>query len=99
MNPSLSLILIFWAGMFTFHGIIGILSKRIDQVKAYHDQAFDIVSELIDRDNELGRPDRGIWRLIMLARVDYDKMVYHFWKRLDSFYTPGLFDDEPEGWK
>lgn len=62
---------------------------RNEMVYKYRIALIHKIAEMGDKDIGAGR-DPG-WRWEYFHRVDYDTMVYEFWKPLDSFYKNKAF--------
>ena len=60
-----------------------VLAQRNSEVHLYRMELLKKI-ELIVLDEEIG--SSWEWRIAEFKKVNYDEMVYKFWKPLDSFY-------------
>lgn len=73
-----------------FMGLFCILMLiRNEMVYKYRISLIHKIAEMGDKDIRAGKDPR--WRWEYFHRVDYDTMVYKFWKPLDSFYKNKAF--------
>lgn len=65
-----------------------VLAQRNSEVHLYRMELLKKI-ELIVLDEEVG--SSWEWRIAEFKKVNYDEMVYKFWKPLDSFYPDKKF--------
>lgn len=69
---------------------VGHIVVRTHKVAAYRQELLDKVSAAADRDIRIHHRDWA-WRFEALQAVSFEKMLFQFWKPLESFYPSKEF--------